>query len=124
MANILWVASGGAIGAVLRYVTVMGVHRFAGTAFPLGTLVANVAGSLVIGILWAMAEKTPLTPAAASFLFIGLLGSFTTFATFSIETLDLFRDGRMGLAAANMLASNVLCLLAAYGGLRLGHTWA
>ncbi|NNE71306.1 MAG: fluoride efflux transporter CrcB [Rhodothermales bacterium] len=120
MAKLIWIAAGGAIGSVLRYAMVTGAHRVLGPNFPWGTLTVNVLGSLLIGLLWAVAERTPLTPGMAAFLFIGVLGAFTTFSTFSLETMDLYREGEYLAAGLNVLVSNALCLLAAFGGLRLG----
>jgi CrcB protein len=119
VANLLWIASGGAIGAVLRYLMVSGIHRFAGAQWPWGTFGVNIFGSLAIGILWGIAERSPFSPGASAFLFIGVLGAFTTFSTFSLETVDLYREGRHVAAVLNILLSNAICIAAAFGGLKL-----
>ncbi|MFT4604783.1 MAG: CrcB protein, partial [Rhodothermales bacterium] len=119
VAKLLWIASGGAIGAVLRYLLVAGIHRFAGAQYPWGTFGVNVVGSLAIGLVWGIAERTPLSAGAAAFLFIGVLGAFTTFSTFSLETVDLYREGRHFAALLNLLLSNAVCIAAAFGGLKL-----
>ena len=121
VAKLFWVASGGALGAVLRFGMVSATHRLVGSGFPWGTLLVNVLGSLAIGVLWAMAERAPLTAAMSAFLFVGVLGSFTTFATFAIESSNLIRDGRELAAVMNIVASNATCILAAFAGLRIGR---
>jgi fluoride exporter len=125
VAKLLWIGSGGAVGALLRYAMVMGVHRVFGSAFPWGTLTVNVVGSLLIGVLWAMAEKVSFTAAASAFLFIGVLGAFTTFSTYALESANLFRDGKQLAALVNMLLSNATCIVAVVAGLKIGqYFWA
>lgn len=111
------IAFGGSLGAVARFMAARAVYRFTGTFFPWGTLVVNVLGCLVIGFLYDLFERTTLSPEMKSFCTIGFLGAFTTFSTYSIETLNLFRDGEFKLGAANMIASNVLGIIAAIFGL-------
>ncbi len=118
-AKLFWIASGGAVGAILRYLMVSGIHRFAGGQLPWGTFGVNVVGSVAIGVLWGIAERTPLSAGAAAFLFIGVLGAFTTFSTFALETVDLYREGRHIAALLNVLFSNAVCIVAAFGGLKL-----
>lgn len=120
MTKLIWIAFGGALGSVLRYAMVTGVHRVAGAAFPWGTMSVNILGSLAIGVLWAVAERTPIADGMAAFLFIGVLGAFTTFSTFSLETVDLYREGQYVAAALNVVITNALCVAAALGGLKLG----
>lgn len=93
--------------------------RYIGATFPLGTLIVNVSGSLVIGFLASLAVadgRLLISPDARAFLMIGLCGGFTTFSAFSIETLDLARDGDWLWAGANVVLSVVLCLLAVWLG--------
>jgi CrcB protein len=117
MLNLLIIGAGGFIGAVLRYLTGIGIHRLLNTyAFPYGTLAVNVLGCAVIGLLAGLAASRGIMgPELRTFLFIGLLGGFTTFSTFGFETLMLGDGGRLGLALVNVLA-NV--------GLGLGAAWA
>lgn len=97
------VALGGAIGAVLRYLTGLAI------AFPFGTLAVNVAGSFVIGVLWVLlADRGPWS----SLLITGILGGFTTFSAFSLDTLRLVEAGRIPAAGLYVLASVALSLLA------------
>lgn len=106
------IATGGAVGALLRYAVSGWAYRWMGTGFPWGTLSVNVLGSFVIGFLWAASERTPFGPRWTPFVFVGVLGAFTTFSTYALESLNLFREGEVRLALMNLLASNVLALLA------------
>ncbi|HEX6995438.1 MAG TPA: fluoride efflux transporter CrcB [Gammaproteobacteria bacterium] len=110
----LWVALGGALGSMSRYAVGRVVARFAEGAFPWSTLIVNVSGSLLIGVLAALAAdgRAPLSSEARAFLLVGVLGGFTTFSSFSLETLSLVRDGQWVGAAVNVLASVGLCFLA------------
>lgn len=113
------VAAGGAVGSALRYLVYAAARRFpavvGGVELPLGTLFANVLGSLAFGVLIAALPDRPL---ARGMLLVGLLGAFTTFSTFAFDTFALFRDGRPGLALLNLAANNALCILCAWGGYR------
>ena len=113
----LWIALGGAIGALLRAGISTVSIRLGFDHFPLGTLVINVVGSVLIGVFWAYNEKQPFSPETAAFLFIGLLGAFTTFSTYSLDSLRLLQDGRIVAAMAYVLGNN----LGAIGGAALGY---
>ena len=115
----VWVALGGAIGSVARYACSLAAMRWAGTGFPWGTLFVNVAGSFANGLLAALVAadgRTLLAADARAFVIVGVLGGFTTFSSFSLETLELARGGALGSAAVNVALSLVLCL----GGAGLG----
>ncbi len=115
----LWVALGGALGSVARYAVSLGAARWLGAGFPWGTLLVNVAGSFAIGLLAALATsdgRPALGADARAFVMIGILGGFTTFSSFSLETLTLARNGALGAAAANASLSLVLCLAAVWLG--------
>jgi CrcB protein len=117
--NYLYVALGGALGSVARYAVSLGAARWVGAAFPWGTLIVNVAGSFAIGLLAALvtADGRPtLGTDARAFVMIGILGGFTTFSSFSLETLNLARAGAVGAAAANAGLSLMLCLAAVWLG--------
>jgi len=118
------VALGGAIGSVLRYVCSGAVHRFWGSAFPWGTLTVNLAGSAVIGFLWAAFERSSVHPATRTFIMIGILGGFTTFSSFSLENLNLMRDGQFRVAAINILVSNFFGIALAFLGYKLFEVFA
>ena len=118
--TLCWIAAGGALGAVARFGVVSGADRL-GLAFPWGTLLVNVAGSFLIGLLLgALAQHARFDEILRPFLVVGVLGAFTTFSAFSMETLLLLADARWLPATAYVAASVVLCVLAAWTGHRLG----
>ena len=115
----VWVALGGALGSVARYACSVGAARWLGSAFPWGTLFVNVAGSFAIGLLAALvaADGRPaLGTDARAFILVGILGGFTTFSSFSLETLSLARTGALGAATANVGLSVLSCLAAVWLG--------
>ncbi len=117
------IASGGAVGALLRYWMSNGVYALLGRSFPFGTLAVNVLGSLLMGFLYVLLiDKLSLGPQWRAALLIGLLGAFTTFSTFSIETLNLIEEGEAMKALLNVVLSVVLCLGAAWLGVLAGRT--
>lgn len=110
------VGLGGAAGAVSRYLASGWVQSLAGTFFPWGTLAVNVSGSLALGFSMVWLQATVASPELRSLVTIGFLGSFTTFSTFSYETLALVRDGEWWHAAGYALGSLVVGLLAVLAG--------
>jgi CrcB protein len=116
MLKFLILAFGGALGTVLRYLT-QGFFQASSAVFPWGTFAVNAIGSFVIGFLWAFFEQGTSSPNMRLFLFIGLLGGFTTFSSFSLETMNLIRDGEKSLALLNVVICNTLPLFLAFGGL-------
>jgi len=117
--TLCWIAAGGAVGAVARFGVVSGADRL-GFAFPWGTLVVNVFGSFLIGLArGALAHHGRCDDVVRPFFVVGVLGGFTTFSAFSIETLVLLDDARWLPAAAYVAASVVVCVLAAWAGHRL-----
>ena len=122
MKTILFIACGGAIGAVLRYGASLGVYGLLGRGFPYGTLFVNVTGSLLMGVLSIlMLERFNVGPEWRAAILVGLLGSFTTFSTFSMETLNLLEQGDMMRAMANIAFSVIVCLAAVWLGVSLGR---
>ena len=121
MQAIFWVGCGGFLGAVARY----GVMRWTlgltnRWGFPVGTMAANLLGCLIIGLLFQLADaRTVLTAQARLFLFVGILGSFTTFSTFGLETIHLLEGRSFGLALLNIGGHLLLGLVAVWGGRRL-----
>jgi fluoride exporter len=112
---------GGGLGSALRYWLSGSVYRFLSPTFPYGTLAVNAIGCFAIGLLMSLfEERFAVQPLLRVFLTIGVLGGFTTFSTFSFETLALFREGSMVAAMINVIASLVTCLLATWGGSVLG----
>ncbi|MEA3411390.1 MAG: fluoride efflux transporter CrcB [Pseudomonadota bacterium] len=118
-----FIALGGAIGALLRFWTASGVYSVMGRGFPYGTLVVNVFGSLMIGLLTVLLiERLDVGPEWRAGLLVGVLGAFTTFSTFSLETLLLLEQGDLGKAVTNVVFSVVLCLGATWAGILIGRT--
>jgi CrcB protein len=123
-APLLIVLVGGIVGGVARYAVSGFVARRIGETFPWGTLVVNISGSFAIGLLavWLGAESGSNIWIAAA---IGILGSYTTVSSFSLQTLALARDGEWLLVVQNVVLSVVLCLGAAFAGLVAGAAlWA
>lgn len=118
MIHLLMVGAGGFVGATSRYLVSGLVHRLLpATLFPVGTLSVNVAGSFAIGLLGALAQsRGVLTGDARLFVFIGLLGGFTTFSTFAYETMALATDAEVLPALANVLLHLTICLGAVWLG--------
>jgi len=108
-----WVAIGGAAGSVARYWMAVGVARIAGETFPWGTLLINIIGSFVISYFGAMTLPDGARPAGIEmrlFVMVGLCGGFTTFSSFSMQTIELLRGGEVGRAIAYIIGSVALCL--------------
>jgi CrcB protein len=118
------VALGGAIGSVLRWALVLLAAHRVGPGFPWGTLAVNVAGSFAIGVVAELAAGGALSPPARIFLATGILGGFTTFSAFSLETLLLARDGLPLSALVYSVGSVVVGLGAAYVGTLLARAIA
>lgn len=122
MTQVLAIAAGGATGALLRYWVSTGIYSLMGRGFPYGTLVVNVVGSAFMGLLYVLLlERMTGSPELRAALLIGLLGSFTTFSTFSIETLNLIEQADYLKAGLNILLSVVACIGAAWFGLLIGR---
>ena len=117
------VALGVAFGACARFGAGLAMQRLAGAAFPYATLFVNAIGSLLIGVLFvAVLEARSLPPAMRELVMVGVLGSFTTFSTFSLETLQLFAAGEPGKAGLNVVANLVICILFCWFGLVFGRS--
>jgi fluoride exporter len=122
MAAYLWVALGGALGSVARYWMTNAVAALTGPRFPWGTIVINVVGSFVIGLVaYAAAPvgRVPLSFDLRAFILVGICGGYTTFSSFSLQTLELVRAGYWLGAAGNIMLSVVLCLGAVWAGYAL-----
>jgi CrcB protein len=122
----IWIliAAGGALGSIARHALNQIVHqRFLTSTFPWGIFIVNVLGSALIGALAGLlaSGRLHLLYHQRVFLVVGLLGGFTTFSSFSLDTLALFQDGHFAQAAANVLGQVGLSLLAVWLGFRLAH---
>jgi CrcB protein len=120
--DLIWIGVGGAGGAIARYVVDISVSSRLGGAFPWGTLVVNLSGSLLLGLLFALVTERALLPAELRGpAMIGFVGAYTTFSTLMLETWRLVEDGAPGLAAANAVGSVLLGLVAIVVGLTIGR---
>jgi CrcB protein len=122
VAQLIAIAGGGALGALLRFWVATGVYAWLGRAFPHGTLVVNVSGCLLMGLLSELfLQRLPAAAEYRAALLIGFLGAYTTFSTFAIETLNLFEQGSHWKAWLNILLSVLLCLVAVWVGVAAGR---
>lgn len=123
MLNCIIVGLGGFAGSVLRYLAGK-LPLGSTTGFPVNTLLINVLGSFVIGLIAALGAKySGLDSRLVLFLKVGLCGGFTTFSTFSLESLRMLRDGDTALALAYMAGSAVVCVLLAWAGMAVAARW-
>ena len=119
MITYLWIALGGALGSVARAGCADLATRYLGESFPWGILLINIGGSFVIGLFGTMTGvggRFMVHPDARSFVMVGICGGFTTFSSFSYQTLNLLLDGDWVRAGANIVGSVALCLLAVWLG--------
>ena len=122
MSQLVYIAAGGATGALMRYWMSNGIYVLLGKGFPYGTLTVNVVGSLLMGFCYVfMIERMDVSVEWRAALMIGLLGAFTTFSTFSIETLNLLESGEQLKAALNILLSVTLCIAGCWLGMIVGR---
>ncbi|WP_010263766.1 fluoride efflux transporter CrcB [Treponema primitia] len=119
--NLLLVILGGGCGAGLRYLSVRGIGAVFKPSFPLGTLAVNAAGALIIGFLFGAFEIRAVPAQFRLFLITGFLGGYTTFSSYSLETVRLFMTGSISAAIANMVLNNLLCLGFTFLGLGLSQ---
>jgi CrcB protein len=123
MQGYIWIAIGSALGGMARYWCSGVAARLIGETFPWGTLIVNVIGSLIIGFFATLTGpdgRIFVGSVARQFVMIGILGGYTTFSSFSLQTLELLHDGEWLRAGGNITASVLLCLFAVW----LGHVLA
>jgi CrcB protein len=119
MLHLIAIATGGALGALGRY-WISGLLNNANGRFPLGTLTCNVAGSLLMGVLFVLVlEKARLSPELRPLLMVGFLGAFTTISTFALESVVMLQEGHVMSALIYVSLSVILCLAALYVGMSL-----
>lgn len=120
MKTLFFIAIGGAIGSASRYLCVRGVSRLVGDSFPWGTMIVNILGGFLIGALVsAFALRFITGDNVKAFLFVGVLGGFTTFSAFTLELADFLQQGQIGLAFLYAVGSVIVSLGACVGGLLL-----
>jgi CrcB protein len=117
-----WISLGAVLGGNLRYFLSRIVTRFTDAAFPYGTLIINITGSMVLGffLVWT-SERVLANPLWRWLIAIGFCGSYTTFSSYAFETMGYFEQGHWALFAANILANNILCLVAVLAGAMLAR---
>ncbi|RMF93229.1 MAG: fluoride efflux transporter CrcB [Candidatus Schekmanbacteria bacterium] len=116
MIKVIMLVLGGGAGAVARYSLAGFISRIYPGLFPAGTMVVNLAGSFLIGLLWGFSEIFNISPNTRTFIFIGFLGSFTTFSTFALESVNLIRDNEKWLALINIFLSNAAAIILVFLG--------
>lgn len=124
MSTYIWIAVGGALGSMARYFVSSSFARLWGEAFPWGTIIVNITGCFVIGILATTTGpdgRVVVAPDFRQFLLIGICGGYTTFSSFSLQTLNLLRDGEWSAAGANAAVSFLACMLAVWAGAVFGQ---
>lgn len=120
--ELLAIAAGGAFGAVMRWLAAGSVQRWIGGAFPWGTLVVNALGSFLLGFLFVwLIERSSAGELLRLGLTVGFLGAFTTFSTFSVESVRLVQQGFYALALVNILSQVMVCLVLAFVGVQLAR---
>lgn len=115
------IALGGAAGTLFRYALSGVDYRYSNGVFPVSTLIINLLGSLIIGFLWGLFEYLAVSSETRMFIFIGILGGFTTFSTFSLENFNLFRSGEFKIALLNIVTTNILGILLVFVGFAISR---
>ena len=116
MLKIVYLLAGGALGSLLRYGISGLTHKYISGLFTWGTLMVNATGALISGFLWGLVEQKGISPNMRMFIFVGLLGGYTTFSTYALESMNLFRSGDTKMAIINLLANNLLAIAAVFAG--------
>ncbi|PIE41237.1 MAG: fluoride efflux transporter CrcB [Gammaproteobacteria bacterium] len=120
--QILWVALGGALGAASRFALSSWVNQATSSSFPWGTYAVNILGSCVFGVLFVVIfSNQPHREELRLLVMVGFLGAFTTFSTFSFETVRLMESGLWPMALANILFSVITCILGAWVGMGIAR---
>ncbi|MDY0075898.1 MAG: CrcB family protein [Bacteroidales bacterium] len=114
--QLLLLAAGGSIGTILRFFVYQTADKYLNKHLPWGTLLVNLFGSLAIGLLWGYLDRSSVSPAIRLFIFVGLLGSFTTFSAFAYDSFYLLNQQAFKLFFINLLLNNILGILLCGGG--------
>ena len=114
--KLLYVVIGGGLGSLFRYLLSGVIQKQSSSLFPYGTLAVNLIGALVIGFLWELFQNITVPSNIRVFIFMGILGGFTTFSTFSLETFNLIKDKQYMVALINVVVSNVFCIILVFAG--------
>lgn len=123
MAQVLAIAAGGAVGALLRWFLAGSVQRMAGGVFPWGTFAVNALGSFLIGFLFVyFVERSAASELWRLGVTVGMLGALTTFSTYSLESMRLLQSGAFAMALGNVLGQVVVCLTLTWLGIQLART--
>ena len=123
MVALLWVGLGGFLGSIARYVLSGWAAARWGVIFPWGTFIINISGSFILGFFLAFAQERPWVHPQARLLFaIGFVGAYTTFSTYTYESIRLMMNGQFALAAAYIVGSVVFGLVAVFAGVALGNS--
>ncbi len=121
MKELIYIAIGGAVGALTRYLVSGIAYRYMGIDFPWGTLSVNLIGSFLIGFLYQVFERIVILPEIKVLIFIGFLGAFTTFSTYAFETLNLLKEGEIRIALYNFLANNIFSVFFVFIGMMVSR---
>lgn len=120
MRQLVAVAIGGAAGAVMRWLMASGIQKMTGGVFPWGTFAVNAVGSFLLGFLFVwLVERSGVSELLRLALTVGFLGAFTTFSTYSLESIRLLQDGAFSLAFGNIVGQVVVCLLLTWLGIQV-----
>ena len=121
--EVFWLALAGAAGTLSRYGLSGLVHRLTGSGFPWGTLVVNLVGCFLFGLVWTLAEERIVIRGQYRIILLaGFMGAFTTFSTFAFETSGFLRDSQWHAAFWNVLANNAICIVAVFLGFAVGRS--
>ncbi len=122
MTKLIMIMIGGGLGSLFRYSIAVMAGKYFGAQFPVGTLLANLIGCFLIGVAFAVSDKTQLlSPTGRLFVMTGFLGGLTTFSTYALETLQAARNGSGMVAALNFAANNIGGIFSVFIGMWLTH---